>query len=43
MTVFMDLSQDFDGIICNLLIAKFHAFGKSENAVTFVYSRCEIK
>ena len=34
----MDLSKVFDCIPHKLLVAKFHAYGLSEDAVTFVHS-----
>ena len=37
-TVLMDLSKAFDCITHDLLVAKLHAYGLSNDAVTFIYS-----
>ena len=37
-TVLMDLSKAFDCIPHDLLVAKLHAYGLSNDAVTFIYS-----
>ena len=37
-TVFIDLSKAFDCIPHDLLVAKLHAYGLSNDAVTFIYS-----
>ena len=37
-TVLMDLSKAFDRIPHDLLVAKLHAYGLSNDSVTFIYS-----